>query len=760
MPAPQGISVKSGWLAPPLPLIRRHERAPRVRLHSAAPGNSRGAMELSLIAAALLGLLLAGWTFAAAALILGARDRARQARGARAAARRLGKMVEHSPAIPLLVKGDGSIEGPERLAAWLGLERLPGFLSELRSGEGGLSDHDLNQLHEAVRRTQRTAAPFHMHVTLGGSHRSLALWGQYADQLVAPRGSALVWWFDFTEAYEELTSLRSEADRAQGDVAALMGLIEAAPMPMWVRGADLQLRLVNRAYVDAVSADDSPAVLGGQIELVEAVEGRTAADFAGGARDRSEPLERIVHATIGGQRRSLHARDLPLGQGEVAGFAIDVEDQEAQNRALDALREAQRKMFDLLSAGAAQFDYDRRLAFANRPFQHLFALPAVGTGETIDFRNFLDRARDKGRLPESGDFPTWRQNMSAWFGREDPVEEAWSLSDGTHLRVVGLPMPDGGLVLIAEDRSEQFALSATHDTLLRTRAAILDSLVEALAIFSPDGRLQSWNRRFPELWDLPADYLDGQSRAEELLGRISQQIEPVEGGASIGEIVRAATLDRQRRSNRVRMAGGRTLELTGLPLPDGNGLLVAREIGDRDFAEAVAHEGEREQDSVDGDAAAPPATSQGEAPGAETCTPLDPASLVLEDIELLPFVIAIVREREAAIEAQDITLNLRGDRRSGSVKADREHLARAIGILVDGSISASPAGEKIEIELPPRGEHTRLAISDNAPGLDKSGASGERPDVEIARRLIEAHGGQLDMQSASESGTTATITLP
>ena len=50
-------------------------------------------------------------------------------------------------------------------------------------------------------------------------------------------------------------------------------------------------------------------------------------------------------------------------------------------------------------------------------------------------------------------------------------------------------MPDGGLVLVAEDRTEQLALSATRDTLLRTRTATFDSLFESLAVFAPDAKL-------------------------------------------------------------------------------------------------------------------------------------------------------------------------------------------------------------------------------------------------------------------------------
>src|SRR5688500_10529871 len=121
-------------------------------------------MELSPTALVLLGLLLAGWTFGAVWLVLAAQGRARQARAARSTARRLTRMIDDCPAIPLLVKADGKIEGPDRLAAWLGLDQLPGFLSELDQSEpgaeAGISTEDLEQLRDAVRKTQKPAAPF------------------------------------------------------------------------------------------------------------------------------------------------------------------------------------------------------------------------------------------------------------------------------------------------------------------------------------------------------------------------------------------------------------------------------------------------------------------------------------------------------------------------------------------------------------------------------------------------------------------------
>src|SRR6478752_7071731 len=198
-------------------------------------------MEISPTALALLGLLFAAWTLGAAVMVLRASGATRGAEGARRASKRLGRMVEESPAVPLLVRADGRIEAPERLASWLGLDKIPGYLSELDAGSHGIESEQLAALDEHVRRAQKTATPFRMVVTPRGTMRSLAVHGHLADALVSPGGAALVWFFDFSESETELTKLRSDAARAREDFAALVGLIEAAPMPMWFRGPDAKI---------------------------------------------------------------------------------------------------------------------------------------------------------------------------------------------------------------------------------------------------------------------------------------------------------------------------------------------------------------------------------------------------------------------------------------------------------------------------------------------------------------------------------------
>ncbi len=780
-------------------------------------------MEFSPALLAIIGVLLAFWTAAAVWVMLRASGREQKFAAARKSALRMARMLEESPAVPLLVRADGRIEAPDRLARWLGLPKVPDFLSELSDQHGnGLAEEQLEELTSKVRRTQKTAKPFRISLTVPGSQRALTLNGTLADPSVSPNGAALVWVFDYSESQSELGQLREEAARARDDFGALVGLIEAAPMPMWFRGSDMKLRLVNRAYVEAVEADSADEVVAEQVELVETVGGRTAAQVAQQAADRRQPIERIVSATINEARRTIRVTDLPLSGEGIAGYAVDIEEMEEQAREFRAFREAQRSMLDQLSIGVAQFDARHRMTFANQPFHRVFALPPGVVNDRTTFEHMLLIAREAGRIPEVRDFPSWRNELVGWFRRDEPHEEAWPLSDSTHLRIVAQPLPDGGLVVIAEDRTEQLALSATRDTLLRTRTATFDSLFEALAVFAPDGHLELWNRSFPGAWGLDPEVLEGHPQAEDLLAAIAKNLADADAVSVVGNIIRSATLDRKKRTARVELADGRTLDLEGVPLPDGNGLLTVLDVTASQQAEEALRERNRALEEADAVMTRflanmsyefrTPLTSIGgfaELLSSGMAGDLSPQALEyvqaislsvgklteqvenvldlsqseaglmplnLSKVELLPFITQIVRSREERIVKGGLTLDLKGG--AGKVvDADAQQLRRAIGNLLDNAINGTPEGGRILVEIGKVRGEKKIVISDNGKGMNQhelaraldgirmaaDGKGIERRHglgIPLARQLIKAHEGRLDIQSRSGSGTVATITLP
>ena len=768
----------------------------------------------AFLAGIVLFLLLAG---GAAMLFAGLHARA-DAAAARADNERLSALLRAAPALAMTVRSDGRVEMPRRLADWLGLPEPARFLAELASEDRGLSPPDAQALIAEVAAAQRAGKAFERAVRPVGSARTLTMRGLRAQ---GAGGDTVVWFFDASDREAEIARLGGEAARLADAFAALTALIEVAPLPMWYRGPDLKLQMVNSAYVTAVEARDAATVIARGTELVEGAAGPLAGAEA--ARASGRPHEQVLPATIGGDRRALRLYDVPLATGGVAGFAVDIEELEQARSGQKRFAEAQRAMLDRLSAGVAQFAADRTLVFSNQPFRRLFAMRNEWLADRPEFDRILERMRETERLPDVRDFPGWKAERREWFFQtEGAAEEHWHLRGGTHLRVVAQPLPDGGLLLIFEDRTEQVQLASARDTLLRVRTATFDNLFEALGVFAADGRLQLWNNRFRALWGLEEEFLAAHPRVDAFAQAAAAQLATPNRSALIPDLVRSATSERQQRGGRVAFADGRHFEFAAVPLPDGNALFTMLDITDSRRAEQALRDRNHaleQADRVKTEFVAnmsyelrTPLTSiggfaemlHGGYAGALPADAKGYVAAILESVERLGLLIDDVLDLtqgdgEDALERVDVdlgtvaraaaaTVKPAAQRRevdfavevlrsAGRVTGDARRLREAIEHLLRHAIAAVPAGGRVLLHVDGSATGARVVVSDNGPGIDEAAQlhafdrfaapgiqpSGERAlglGLPLARQFVEAHGGTVTLLSEAGEGTLVTVELP
>ena len=542
-------------------------------------------IELSRQAAAAIAVFCGFWLVFALWATLAAGRRSRTAKAHSGSAERAEALLGAGPAVPLVAYADGSVEASPRLAAMLGIADPPRQLAELASVGLGAAD-----LADQVRFASASGGDFSLAVRAEGSSRVLLVRGSPAPPSY-PAGAVLLWFIDATESEEQIARLRAETEKLTGALGALSALIEAAPFPVWHRGPDLRLAMVNSAYVAAVEAEDAREAIEGGIELFDESEGRSPLAQAAAVRDKGEAAARTVPATIAGERRTMRVVEVPLGKSGVGGYAIDVEDREQARADLARFVRAQRDMLDRLSAGVAQFGRDRALIFFNQPFARLFSLKGDFLADQPEFNRVVDAMRESGNLPEVRDFPDWKEERRRWFTSGLAAdEEDWLLPGGKHLRVVAQPLPDGGLLLIFEDRTEQIQLASARDTLLRVRTATFDNLFEAIGVFASDGRLALWNNRFRELWQFEEEQLALHPRVDMITPHLSRMLKNPNHAGLVRELVRSATVERKQRSGRVSLVDGRDFEFAAVPLPDGNALFTMLDITDSRMIESALRE--------------------------------------------------------------------------------------------------------------------------------------------------------------------------
>ena len=777
---------------------------------------------LTPFAAVILGIVLAAWLAAAVwALSTGQRMR-REGTQVQGKFDRLSSLLASAPAAPIIIHADGRIEAADRLAKWLGKDRVPAFVSELTAPDGGLEPEDASALAQEIAAAQRAGRSFALPVRGEGSSRLLLVRGAPAGPVLAESGGVVLWIFDATDSQSEIQALKSKVEQLREALEALAGLVEAAPFPMWHRTADMRLSLVNAAYVQAVDGANAADVIAQGTELVEAVGGLGPQSSAEQALTEDRVVERMVPATIDGERRTMRVVDVPLGEAGVAGFAMDqneLEQARVEHRRLEA---AQRDLLDRLSAGVARFGSDRTLRFWNQPFMSLFGLDQEHLADQPVFERVLDRMREARRLPEHRDFPAWRAERRDWFLSPDPREENWLLADGTHLRVYGQPLPDGGLLLIFEDRTEQVQLSSARDTLLRVRTATFDNLFESIGVFSSDGRLSLWNSRFRSNWEISEDLLAQHPRIDELLRAVQSRLAKPQQANLVRELVRAATVERKQRVGHVGFADGRIFEFAAIPLPDGNALFTMLDVTDsrrveqvlRDRNEALEQAdrvktafvtnmsyelrtplttiagfaemmsagyagdmSDSAKEYVDGILQSTSRLSmlidnvldltQGEAGTLPIDrAPVDLAALAKESIERI--------KAEATAKGIDLAISLHET--LGKVEGDSRRIGQALDHLLENAVCYSGPGARVLLHGDGSSDSARLVVSDNGPGISvkrratifdaaaraEQARSGEKAGIglPLAKQLAEAHGGTLQLVSEPGQGTMAVIELP
>jgi signal transduction histidine kinase len=777
---------------------------------------------LSPVALAITAVLLATWLAASVWAVRAGLGMRMNARAVRQQVGDLADLLQSAPAIPVIVRPDGHIEAPERLAAWLGRDDVPAFVSELTAPDGGLEPQHGAQLATEIAAAQRGSRPFALAVKARGSHRSLLVRGVPAAPGHAAPGSIVLWIFDATESQSQIDSLHAEADDYRQALEALSGVIEAAPMAIWFRSPDGRLQLVNTHYVRAVGADSADQVITQGIDLIEPVDGLSAADAAARALTDGQQLTRTIPVTIDTSRRMMRVVDVPLGPQGVATYAIDMQELDIARAELRHLTDAQRNMFDRLSAGVVQFGPDQRLKFCNQPFSSIFGLTHDAVAVESDFDRILDAMRDSGNLPETRDFPAWRRERRQWFLSEQPLEENWLLPDGVHIRVVAQPLPDGSLLLIFEDRTEQVQLSSARDTLLRVRTATFDNLFEAIGVFAADGRLHLWNMRFQEVWGLPEAMLGEHPRIDELMEAVASRLAKPQQAGLVRQLIRAATNERRQRGGRIAFADGHYFEFAAIPLPDGNALFVMLDITDsrrieqalRDrndaleeadrvktaFVSNMSYELRTPLTSIAGFAEMMMAGYAGTLSdraheyieaimqSTERLTQLIDNVLDLTQgaAGALPIVHSevdiaqVVREsadRHAdAAKAAAITLVCDIQPSIGTVQGDARRIGQAINHLIDNAIRYTGSDGRVLVHCDGDDEKIRIVVSDDGPGIDpKTQAQlfdvfgrfsqtkqGETDGLGLllVRRLVEAHDGTVSILSEPGQGTVVTIEMP
>ncbi len=476
-------------------------------------------------------------------------------------------------------------------------------------------------------------------------------------------------------------------------------------------------------------------------------------------------------------------------------------------------------LLDALGVGVAAFDGDGRLVRFNDAFSRLWGLDAVWLARRPGLGDLFDRLRADRRLAESADPAAERRRLLASL-RAPPAPEQTLLHrpDGRVVRRLARARAQGGLLWLDEDVTERLELERSLNALTAVQRASLDNLLEGAAVFGADGRLATGNAAFKDLWGLEQSLQPGV-HLRDLTPVMASRLAD---GESTQPVEPTFILSRRPAEGRLSLADGRTVAWAQVPLPDGSVLLRHLDVSDGTrLAGALAARDDAMRDAeaikraflgnLSYEVRGPLTTISGFADmlgeglfgeltprqgtyvegirqaSATLGRVLDHAlELALIDAglatadrrtvdlhALLARTLLLVRERA---RHKDLALTLECPLDIGCLEADERRLSLAVACLLENAVAYTPPRGQVTLSAEKRKEAMVVKVRDTGVGLTRderekvmapfargaagSGGDGAGLGLTLAARLVELHGGGLDLTSARNRGTVVTLILP
>ena len=130
----------------------------------------------------------------------------------------------------------------------------------------------------------------------------------------------------------------------------------------------------------------------------------------------------------------------------------------------------------------------------------------------------------------------------------------------------------------------------------------------------------------------------------------------------------------------------------------------------------------------------------------------------------------------AAVGQDEVRLRASVHGRLPEVRADRDRLHQVLMNLIDNAVKYSTAGDDVEVRAIASNGVVQIDVSDRGPGIPRDehglifekfgrvqggiGRPGTGLGLFIARSIVEAHGGTIEVRSAPGEGSTFTVKLP
>ncbi len=633
----------------------------------------------------------------------------------------------------------------------------------------------------------------------------------------AAGGRAILKLRDVAGQKRDLARVVDQHRRLAREIVAARALLDALPMPVWLKDTSGRIEWVNQAYARAVDVEAQAEVYTRQVEFLETRQRRDV----DAALSRDEVHRQRMHVIVGGERRAYDVVALPLNRAS-AGLAIDVAALEKAEGELSRQKATHEGMLDRVSSAVAIFGPDRKLSFFNDAFHQLWQLDADWLASHPADGEILDRLREQRQLPEMANYRDFKDKTLARYGSQSDHEDWWHLADGRTVHFTVVPRPDGGLTYLYDDVTEEFALKRRYELMIHVQKETLDHLKEAVALFATDGRLKLFNPAFAKIWKLDAKLLEKEQHIDDVVKSMQLLHADETTWRDVKRAVTGLSDLRSPLNGQIQRQDGSTIDYALLPLPDGatllsfadvtaakrmervlterNEALIAADKLKNQFISHVSYELRTPLQTITGftELMLTPRT------GLLTPRQRDYLGTVLNASEALKSVIngildlavidagalelhmapikvsGLIEEASSAVRDRLTKAGLKLDvsiaRSVTEIVADEGRIRQMLDNLLSNAIGFSEAGKTVRLSCRKLGDDVLFTIEDEGVGIPKdelpkiferfvsrtqgSSHRGAGLGLPLVKSLAELHGGSVWIESEPGQGTSVHLKLP
>lgn len=350
---------------------------------------------------------------------------------------------------------------------------------------------------------------------LSGSRISDANGNVYCD---------MVWFRDVSFETTQINELQADCRKALNKALELGDIMDNLAYPVWLRDENLNLKLVNKKYLDYTDSSVKDDIISQNIEIIGTNNESISKSLAEKAQHSVKLKKQNVHLVKNGERRSFDVTEIPFHAGGVldkiysVGSMVDITELDDLKQNLKLHQNAHLEILGALGTAFAVFDAKKKLSYYNKSFVSLWGLDEAWLEDQPSYAMFLDEIREKRMLPEVPDFIMYKNGEQNDFNSIlEAKEDLLHLPDGRTIRRVRAQHPMGGLVFAFEDVTDRLATRRAYNALISIQREILDNLTDSVIIFGPNGRLLFYNKAYLSLWNCKEIFLQNDPTIPELV---------------------------------------------------------------------------------------------------------------------------------------------------------------------------------------------------------------------------------------------------